>query len=54
MEEKTEDPSRDRAARKPYEPPRVVESASFETLALSCGKFPFPDACYYEGNSSAS
>jgi hypothetical protein len=23
-----------------YEPPRVVESAPFETLALSCGKTP--------------
>ena len=25
-------------AKKPYEPPRVVESASFEGRALSCGK----------------
>lgn len=26
--------------RRPYEPPRVVESAQFETLALGCDKVP--------------
>ena len=26
------------ATRRPYQAPRVLESATFETLALSCGK----------------
>jgi hypothetical protein len=28
--------------RRAYEPPRVVETGEFETLALQCGKLPPP------------
>lgn len=31
------EPGRD-ASRRPYTPPAIVESATFETLALACGK----------------
>ncbi|MEQ9072426.1 MAG: hypothetical protein RLP09_01150 [Sandaracinaceae bacterium] len=54
MNDRTNDERNDRAPRKPYERPRVVETASFETLALACGKFPYPDACGYAGKGSAS
>jgi len=32
------DETEDEASRRPYEPPRVVSSAAFETLALTCNK----------------
>ncbi len=40
--------SRCPASRPPYEPPRIEESADFETLALQCGRTSGPN-CYYTG-----
>jgi len=33
-------PQGDRAARRPYEPPRIQSETIFETTALACGKLP--------------
>lgn len=40
---KTEQREPPKQGRKPYEPPCVVESATFEGLALGCGQY--TDAC---------
>lgn len=37
MTDRTEDRS-EQPPRKPYGPPRILDSAEFETLALSCAK----------------
>ncbi len=41
-------PSPSSEERPPYEPPRIEESAVFETLSLQCGRTSGPD-CYYSG-----
>ena len=43
MDDRTKEPRDDgapRAARRPYEPPRVVSEDVFETTALACAKRP--------------
>lgn len=38
--------------KKTYEPPKIEETADFETLALSCGKFGGTPSCYQSGSAS--
>ena len=48
------DPETTDPTRAPYEPPRVVDSAEFETLALTCGKETNNDFCILVTGTSAS
>lgn len=47
MEKPKSHPSGDRRGRRPYAPPAVEETASFETLALACGKTTSDNTCAY-------
>jgi hypothetical protein len=38
MDQDNQQPPRNLAPRRPYEPPKIEETASFEHLVLSCGK----------------
>ena len=46
-------PGSSSGARRPYEPPRVVESTQFETLALTCNKKPGVALCDLLGNTAS-
>lgn len=48
----TLDPTTVPKPRKPYEPPAIIDSADFETLALSCAKTPGPEPdCHGPGGT---
>lgn len=41
--------------KKPYEPPAILDTAEFETLALSCAKHPGPEPdCHGPGGTPHS
>ncbi len=40
--------------RRAYEPPAIEETASFETLALACGKTVGDGSCPYNGGTQNS
>lgn len=42
------------SARQPYTPPQVIETAIFETLALSCTSTPTDSECRFGGIVSGS
>ena len=44
--------SQERRERLEYEPPRIEQSAEFETLALQCGRTNGPTCEYYGGFQS--
>ncbi len=51
-EQPREQSSQERRGRPVYEPPRIEQSAEFETLALQCGRTTGPTCYYYGGYNS--
>lgn len=47
------DPNGGVEKKKPYEPPRVLETAEFETLALNCVKIPGDADCELTGTTGS-
>jgi len=47
-------PRDDVPRRRPYAAPEIVESATFETLALACGKTSGNDICDFSTGTSGS